>query len=81
MATPTSSAQLSLGSRDGVVAQFTALANNDTWETGMSVIDHVAITGDNSGNETFGYTASGGTVTFKASAQLDNVSVLVIGYK
>jgi hypothetical protein len=63
------------------VAQFTALANNDTWETGMSVIDHVSITGDNSGNETFGYTASGGTVTFKASAQLDNVSVLVIGYK
>jgi len=79
--TPTSSSQLSLGSRDGLVGQFTAIANNDTWATGMSAIDHVSITGDNAGNETFGYTVSGGTVTFKASAQLDNVSVLVIGYK
>lgn len=81
MATPTSSSNLSLGSRDGVVAQFTALANNDTWDTGLASIDHVSITGDNSGNETHGYTASGGTITFKASAQLDNVSVLVIGFK
>ena len=79
--TPTYKAQLSLGNRDGVVASITAIANNDTWETGLAAIEHVSITGDNSGNETHGCTTSGGTVTFKASAQLDNVTVLVIGFK
>lgn len=78
--TPDTSAQLSLGNRDGLVAKFTAISNNETWTTGMSAIEHVSMTGDNSGNETMGYTASGGVITFKASAQLDNVTVLVIGF-
>jgi hypothetical protein len=79
--TPDTLSRLSLGNRDGIVASFTAIANNDDWTTGLSAIEHVSITGDNSGNETHGCTVSGGVVTFKASAQLDNVTVLVIGFK
>jgi len=81
MATPDTSSQLSLGNRDGVVGSFTALSNADTWVTGMSAIEHVSITCDSTGAETYGCTVSGGTITFAASAQLDNVTVLVIGFK
>lgn len=79
--TPTTSANLSLGNRDGVVASFTAITNTDTYTTGLSAIEHVSITCDSTGAETYGCTVSGGVITFAASAQLDNVTILVIGFK
>ena len=78
--TPTYVEKLSLGNRVGVTAKFTAIANAETYDTGLSVIEHVSITGDNTGNETHGCTVSGGVITFAASAQLDNVSILAIGF-
>lgn len=79
--TPTKTVNLSLGNRDAVVAAFTAIANAEYWDCGLADIEHVSITGDNSGNETHGCTTSSGRVTFAASAQLDNVTVLAIGFK
>lgn len=72
--TVTTSAQLSLGNRRGIVAKLGNVDNNDTWATGMSVIEHVSIMDTVSGT-TSGYTVSGGTITFKASAQ-DRKSVV-----
>jgi hypothetical protein len=78
--TPTSSRLLSLGNIDGVVAAFSSIANNDTWVTGLSSVEHVSITAGASG-ATVGYTVSGGTVTFKVSTTLSSgATVLVYGY-
>jgi hypothetical protein len=77
--TITSSAQLNFGNRDGIVAKCGNISNNDTWETGLSVIEHVDIKNTVSG-VTHGYTKSGGTITFKASAGLTAPTVLVIGF-
>ena len=77
--TITSSSLLNLGNRDGIVAKCGNVADNDTWVTGMSSIDHVSIKDTVSGT-TYGYTKSGGTITFKCSAQLTAPTVLVIGF-
>ena len=79
MATPTTSNQLNLGNRMGIVGSFSSLTNADTWATGMSSIEHVSITNGASG-QTVGYTSSGGTITFAASGALSNVTVLAIGF-
>lgn len=79
-ATPTYTAQLSLGNRDGVVAKFSSIADTNTWNTGLAAIEHVDITNGASG-QTVGYTVSGGTITFALSGALANASVLVIGFK
>jgi hypothetical protein len=79
--TPTSIALLNFGNRDGVVAKFTAIADSDTWVTGMSEIEHVDITNSTSGS-TVGYTVSGGTVTFAvAGGNLASATVMVLGFK
>lgn len=80
MATPTRSQNLSLGNRDAAVAVFSSLANNDTWETGLSAIEHVDIMNTLSG-VTHGVTVSGGTITFKLSGSLTSPTVLAIGFK
>ena len=77
--TITTSSQLSFGNRDGKVAKCGNIANNDTWVTGLSVIEHVDIKDTVSGT-TYGYTASGGTITFKCSAGLTAPTVLVVGF-
>jgi hypothetical protein len=79
MATPTTSSQLNLGNRMGVVAAFSSLSNGNTWATGLASIEHVSITNGASG-QTVGYTVSGGTVTFAASGALSNVTALAIGF-
>ena len=75
----TTSSQLNFGNRDGIVAKCGNISNNDTWITGMSVIEHVDIKDTVSGT-TSGYTVSGGTITFKCSAGLTAPTVLVIGF-
>ena len=75
----TTSSQLNFGNRDGIVAKCGNISNNDTWITGMSVIEHVDIKDTVSGT-TAGYTVSGGTITFKCSAGLTAPTVLVIGF-
>lgn len=78
--TPTTSAQLNLGNRDGLVAKFTAIADSDTWTTGMSKIEHVDITNNTSGS-TVGYTVSGGVITFAvAGGNLADATVFVLGF-
>lgn len=78
--TPTYVEKLSLGNRDGVVGKFDAIANTNTWPTGLSAIEHVSITNGASG-QTVGYTVSGGIITFATSGALANASVLAIGFK
>jgi hypothetical protein len=79
--TPTSLAQLSLGNRDGLTAKFTSIANNDTWETGMSSIEHVDITNNTQGS-TVGYTVSVSVITFKiGGGSLASATVFVQGFK
>jgi hypothetical protein len=79
--TPTTSSQLNLGNRDGIVAKFSAIADSDTWLTGMSAIEHVDIVNSTSGS-TVGYTVSGGTITFAiAGGSLADATVLVLGFK
>ena len=79
--TPTYSTQLNFGNRDGLVAKFTSIADNDTWETGMSNIEHVSITNNTSGS-TAGYTVSGSVVTFHiAGGSLSSATVMVLGFK
>lgn len=80
MATPLTSVKLSLGNRDGVMARFATLVNNDTWATGLGTVEGVCITNGASG-QTTGATYSGGVVTFKTSGPLTNVGVLAIGFK
>ena len=77
--TITTSSQLNFGNRDGKVAKCGNISNNDTWETGLSVIEHVDIKDTVSGT-TYGYTVSGGVITFKCSAQLTAPTVLAIGF-
>lgn len=79
--TVTTSAKLSLGNRDGVVALLGNVDDGDTWNTGLAAIEHVSITDTVSGR-TYGYTASGGTITFAVdSSHLTTPTVLVIGFK
>ena len=78
--TPTTSAQLSLGNRDGVVAKFTAITNGDWFVTGLASIEHVSVTNSVSG-QTVGYTVSGGVITFACSGALADATVLAIGFK
>ncbi len=80
MASPTSALNLSLGNRDGVIADFSTLNNGDTWVTGLGTVEAVFITNGASGITT-GATYSGGTVTFALSAGCSNVKVLAIGFK
>jgi len=80
MATPTTSENLSLGNRDGVLASFSSLANGNTWETGLGTVEAVFITNGASG-VTVGATYSGGTATFALSAGLANAKVLAIGFR
>lgn len=75
----TTSSLLNFGNRDGKVAKCGNISNGDTWITGMSVIEHVDIKDTVSGT-TYGYTVSGGTITFACSAQLTAPTVLVIGF-
>lgn len=79
--TITSSAQLNFGNRDGVVAKCGNIADGDTWETGLSVIEHVDIKDTVSGR-TYGCTVSGGVITFKVDGvnELTLPTVLAIGF-
>ena len=78
--TPASSAQLNLGNRMGLVAKITTLADTDTLQTGLSVVEHVSVTNSTSGS-TVGYTVSGGVVTFAvAGGSLSNATILVLGF-
>lgn len=82
MATPTSIQLLNFGDRDGCIGTFTTIANNDTWVTPFSAIEHVEIM-NAGGDHTLGYTVSGGTITFKVGAgdaTTGVASVLVIGF-
>jgi hypothetical protein len=77
---PTSSRNLSFGNVDGVVASFTAVADTNTWVTGLSKIEHIGITNATSG-ATVGYSASGGTVTFAiGSGPLGVTTVIAYGF-
>ena len=77
--TITKSAQLNLGNRDALVAKCGNIDDGDTWKTGMSVIEHVDIKDTVSGT-TYGYTVSGGTISFACSAQLTAPTVFVLGF-
>jgi hypothetical protein len=68
----------SLGNKIGVIGTFAAIANADTWATGLQTVESVDITNGQSG-QTFGATYSGGVVTFAASAGLVNARVRAVG--
>ena len=78
--TTTKKENLSLGSRDAVVAAAAGIDNGDFFTSGLSAIDHVSISNGASGI-TVGYTVSGGVVTFVLSGSLTNPTILVIGFK
>jgi len=79
--TPSSKKQMGgLGNLDAVLATFSAIADADTWATGLGKVEAVFITNGASG-QTVGATYSSGTVTFAASGALANVKVLALGYK
>lgn len=62
-----------------VVAECASLADGDTWDTQLSSVDHVFISGQGA-SQAFTYTVSGGTITFAVTAgPLVNVSLMAIG--
>lgn len=61
------------------MAQVDIASNDDTWDTGLSSIDHISITPNNASLAQVGATKSDGTVTFKTGGAENNVSVMVIG--
>ena len=77
---PTTKELLSIGSRDGVLAAFTGIAEGETCETGMSAVEYVDFVNATHGS-TVGYTVSGGVVTFKiGGGSLVETTVLVLGF-
>lgn len=68
----------SLGNKQGVQGTFAAIANADTWATGLQTVEAVYLDNGQSG-QTYGATYSGGVVTFAASAGMVNVKALAIG--
>ena len=77
--TTTYKENLSLGSRDGVIAKTAGIDNGDTFNTGLAVIEHVSFTNATSG-QTGGYTVSGGVITFVLSGSFGATSILAIGF-
>ena len=78
-ATPTSTVNISLGNRVGILATFGIVGATDTWATGLNNVEAVFITDGASGN-TLGATYSGGTVTFANSGSTTaSTKVLAIG--
>lgn len=70
------------GRRRIVWATLTAPANDDTWATGLSSIEHVDIqfpAGNLAAADAVSYTASGGTLTFKVIGTARNLEVEVTG--
>lgn len=77
--TPVNSEHISLGSKSGVLASFSAMADGDTWETGLGNVEHVMIN-NGASNRSHGATFSGTTVTFKCSgAMTDPITVIAVG--
>ena len=67
-ATVTSTKRSRTGRQRVVTAALTAPANDDTWATGLKVIDSVSFAfpaGNLAAADSVSYTASGGTVTIK----------------
>lgn len=64
-----------------VDAILTAPANNDTWVTGLSIIDLVQITpaGAVAAADSTGFTISGGTITFLVIGTARDLHVTVKG--
>lgn len=72
-----SSKKLSRSGRQRVVqANLTAPANDDTWDTGLKVVDSVSFAfpaGNLAAADAVSYTASGGTVTIKVVGTARNL--------
>lgn len=81
-ATVTSTTQERSGRKRIVYARITAPANNDTWVSGLSSIDHINFgfpAGNLAAADAVSYTVSGGTVTFKVIGTARDLSVQAIG--
>lgn len=73
---------MSIGNRRVITARLTAPANNDTWATGLSVIDHVQIEriGTIAAADSVGVASiSGGTITFGVAGTARDLLVSVQG--
>lgn len=71
-----------MGHKRAVFSLLTAPANDDTWVTGLSAVDHVNIgfpAGNLAAADAVSYTVSGGTVTIKVIGTARNLSVQAIG--
>lgn len=80
--TVTETTRTRMGRRNVVFAKLTAPANDDTWVTGLSSVEHINIgfpAGNLAAADAVSYTVSGGTVTFKVIGTARNLSVQAIG--
>ena len=71
------------GNRREVSVTLTAPANDDTWATGLTVVEDVRIgfpAGNLAAADAVSYTVSGGTITFKVIGTGRNLRVTAIGY-
>jgi hypothetical protein len=69
------------GSQREILAQFSSVANGDTWTTGLGVITEVNCTSGDATPKTIGATFSGGILTFNVvSGPSLNMSVSVMGF-
>jgi hypothetical protein len=71
----------SLGSLRAVTCRIAALADTNTWVTGLGTIVWVGVTDEEAAaGEDIGCTFSGGTVTFAMESSTTPVNVIAIGY-
>lgn len=81
-ATVASTTRTRMGRRNVVFARLTAPANNDTWVSGLSSIEHINIgfpAGNLAAADAVSYSVSGGTVTFTVIGTARDLSVQAIG--
>lgn len=68
------------GGKRVIIADLSSIDNNDTWVTGLGVVEALTITPTAAGATTqMGATKSGGTVTFKCESGSLAANVMAIG--
>lgn len=72
----------SLGTKRVVMATLTAPADTNTWDTGLESIDGVLLSFNSASTvaaDSYGWTKSGGTITFELAGTARDIFVIAIG--
>lgn len=81
-ATVASTDRTVVGNKRLVWAILTAPADTNTWDTGLSTIDAVTIAFNSASTvaaDSYGYTKSGGTITFELAGTARDICVTALG--